>query len=43
MKDDIIETQFMLGSYLMSAPIVEERKMSRQVYFPGKDTTWYTL
>lgn len=27
----------------MSAPIVEERTTSRKVYFPGKDTTWYSL
>lgn len=42
-KDEIIETQFLLGSSLMSAPIVEERTTSRKVYFPGMDTTWYSL
>ena len=34
-QDQESETQFMIGSYLMGAPIVESGKRNRDVYFPG--------
>lgn len=40
--DEESETQFMIGDYLMGAPIVEAGKSSRKVYFPGTDN-WYQL
>lgn len=41
-KDEIADTQFMLGNTLMSAPVVEEGAVSRSVYFP-QTTNWYDL
>ena len=39
--DDITDTQFLIGNNLLAAPIVEEGKTSRKVYFPS--TNWINL
>ena len=35
-NEDYVETQFLIGNYLMGAPIVEEGQHMRKVYFPGE-------
>ncbi|XP_023324355.1 sucrase-isomaltase, intestinal [Eurytemora carolleeae] len=37
-----IDTQFMLGPGIMVSPILEQGKITRQVYLP-KDSIWYSL
>lgn len=39
--DEIADTQFMIGNILMSAPILDEGKTARPVYFP--DNQWYDM
>jgi len=36
--DDIVDTQFLIGSNVMAAPVVEKGATERKVYFP--DTHW---
>lgn len=36
--DEVADTQFLIGSDLMAAPIVEQNKTGREVYFP--ETNW---
>lgn len=40
--DEISETQFLIGDFLMGAPIVEKSQNERKIYFP-KDNDWYKL
>lgn len=39
--EEVMETQFLVGSGLMVAPIVQPDSDERAVYFPGRDTKWY--
>ena len=39
--DSVADTQFLIGSALMAAPIVEQGKTERKVYFP--DIYWFDL
>lgn len=39
LTDSILETQFLIGKSLMSAPIVEQGKKQRTAYFPSD--TWF--
>ncbi len=39
--EELCDTQFLIGPDLMAAPIVEQGKTSRRVYFPLAD--WYDL
>ena len=39
--DEIADTQFLLGTDLLVAPIVEEGKTSRNIYLPISN--WYNL
>lgn len=39
--DDIADTQFLIGSNLMAAPILEKATTQRKVYFP--ETNWVNL
>ena len=39
--DDIVDTQFLIGSNLMAAPVVEKGATERKVYFP--DVNWVSL
>ena len=39
--DDVIETQFLIGKSLMVAPIVQFGAVTRKVYFPSDQESWY--
>ncbi len=39
--DDIADSQFMIGPELLAAPILEQNKTSRNVYFP--ENKWYNF
>lgn len=41
LQDDTLETQFLIGRSLMAAPVVEEGKKQRTVYFP--EDIWYNM
>ena len=41
LNEDVLETQFLIGKNIMSAPIVEKGIEQRTVYFP--ETTWFEL
>lgn len=40
-----METEFLIGDYLLGAPIVQEGESTREVYFPKSEPkeTWYEL
>ena len=41
--EDFVESQFLIGDYLMGAPIIHQDHESRKVYFPGEGEMWYEL
>jgi alpha-glucosidase (family GH31 glycosyl hydrolase) len=40
-KAATVRDQFMLGQYLLVAPVLEDKARSRKVYLPGAGTTWF--
>ena len=40
-NEEFVESQFLIGNYLMGTPIVHEYTENRKVYFPGDDELWY--
>jgi alpha-glucosidase/lysosomal alpha-glucosidase len=40
-RDDVMNTQFLIGANLMAAPILEPGTTERQAYFPA--VNWYSL